>query len=220
MAGYRVRILEAASRDLERLDKPTGRRIVQRIHWLAANLEALAGDLAGFYKLRVGDYRVISVRAGGGLACRAAHGPGGQAVVIMTGMRGGGMGRRGRFVLFGFLSMGVWLLPVQLDVRVRDLVRDPDRFDGKVVRVSGIIARYQERVSRRGRSYTRFRLEEGGFSVRVFAWGHRHLRDGQRVRVTGRFDRVKRVGWRVFRAGGGSAEDRGLAEEAVAEDAW
>lgn len=64
MAEYRIRILEAASQDLARLDKPVGRRIVQRITWLAANLdslrlEALAGDLAGLYKLRVGDYRVI-----------------------------------------------------------------------------------------------------------------------------------------------------------------
>ena len=64
MSKYRIRILQAASRDLERLDKPTGRRIVQRINWLAANLdairlEALTGDLAGLYKLRVGDYRVI-----------------------------------------------------------------------------------------------------------------------------------------------------------------
>ena len=64
MSTYRVRILQAASRELERLDKPTARRIVQRIHWLAAHLdtirlEALTGDLAGFYKLRVGDYRVI-----------------------------------------------------------------------------------------------------------------------------------------------------------------
>ncbi len=64
MAEYRVRILEAASQDLARLDKPVGRRIVQRINWLAANLEAirleaLTGDLTGFYKLRVGDYRVI-----------------------------------------------------------------------------------------------------------------------------------------------------------------
>jgi len=64
MAEYRVRILKAASQELERLDKPIGRRIVQRINWLAANLdairlEALTGDLAGLYKLRVGDYRVI-----------------------------------------------------------------------------------------------------------------------------------------------------------------
>ena len=64
MAGYHVRVLPAAIRDLERLDKPTARRIVERVKWLAANiqairLETLTGDLAGFYKLRVGDYRVI-----------------------------------------------------------------------------------------------------------------------------------------------------------------
>jgi len=61
---YRVRILDAATRELARLDKPLGRRIVERITWLATNLdairpEALTGELAGFYKLRVGDYRVI-----------------------------------------------------------------------------------------------------------------------------------------------------------------
>ena len=64
MAKYHIRVLKAASQDLERLDKPTARRIVQRINWMTANLdevrlEALTGDLAGLYKLRVGDYRVI-----------------------------------------------------------------------------------------------------------------------------------------------------------------
>jgi len=61
---YHIRILDAAVRDLARLDKPVGRRIVKRINWLAANLEdirleALSGDLAGFYKFRVGDYRIL-----------------------------------------------------------------------------------------------------------------------------------------------------------------
>jgi len=56
--------MDTAIRELERLDKPVGRRIVARIHWLAANLdtvkpEALAGDLAGLYKLRAGDWRVV-----------------------------------------------------------------------------------------------------------------------------------------------------------------
>lgn len=37
---------------------------MKRIHWLAENLDdvkpaALKGDLAGFFRLRVGDYRVI-----------------------------------------------------------------------------------------------------------------------------------------------------------------
>ena len=60
----RVRFMEAATRELAELDKVIARRIVKRIRWLADNLgrlkpEALAGDLAGLYKLRVGDYRVV-----------------------------------------------------------------------------------------------------------------------------------------------------------------
>lgn len=61
---YSIRILDEASRDLSRLDKSVGVRIVERLRWLAENLEnvkpeALISDLVGFYKLRVGDYRVI-----------------------------------------------------------------------------------------------------------------------------------------------------------------
>ena len=61
---YCIRVLETAVRELARLDKPAGQRIVERIRWLAANPEAigrepLADDLTGLYKLRVGDYRVL-----------------------------------------------------------------------------------------------------------------------------------------------------------------
>ncbi|TEU21866.1 MAG: type II toxin-antitoxin system RelE/ParE family toxin [Anaerolineales bacterium] len=46
------------------MDKPFARRIAERINWLAANLdnirpEPFTGDLAGFYKFRIGDYRII-----------------------------------------------------------------------------------------------------------------------------------------------------------------
>lgn len=61
---YQIRILKAAENELAHLDKPVGRRLVKRINWLAENLnnirlEALIGDLAGLYKFRVGDYRVL-----------------------------------------------------------------------------------------------------------------------------------------------------------------
>ncbi len=64
MVAYTIRILKAASRDLTRLDKRAAHRIVERLRWLAENLEkvkpqALKGELAGLYKLREGDYRVI-----------------------------------------------------------------------------------------------------------------------------------------------------------------
>ena len=61
---YAVRILKAASRELARADQPIAKRIVARIRWLAENLDnarakALKGELAGLYKLREGDYRII-----------------------------------------------------------------------------------------------------------------------------------------------------------------
>jgi mRNA interferase RelE/StbE len=61
---YQIRILDAATRDLAKLDAAIARRIVNRVRWLAENMdeikpEALSGTLAGFYKLRAGDYRVV-----------------------------------------------------------------------------------------------------------------------------------------------------------------
>ncbi len=61
---YRLRTIQTATHELERLDKPVARRIAERINWLAANLddirpELYKGDLAGLYKFRIGDYRVI-----------------------------------------------------------------------------------------------------------------------------------------------------------------
>ena len=61
---YQIRIQDSAARELAQLDRQVARRAVKRIRWLAANVEAvkpdaLSGELAGLYKLRVGDYRVV-----------------------------------------------------------------------------------------------------------------------------------------------------------------
>jgi mRNA interferase RelE/StbE len=61
---YRVRLLDAAAKELGKLDKSVARRIVERVSWLAENLKsvhlkALTGEFEGLFKLRVGDYRVI-----------------------------------------------------------------------------------------------------------------------------------------------------------------
>ncbi len=61
---YEVRLLPAATRDLARLEESLGGRIVERLRWLAGHVETchldpLRGELAGLYKFRVGDYRVI-----------------------------------------------------------------------------------------------------------------------------------------------------------------
>ena len=61
---FSPRILESASRKLKGIDPPVARRIVDRIRWLAEHFEEitpepLKGDLAGLFKFREGDYRII-----------------------------------------------------------------------------------------------------------------------------------------------------------------
>ena len=58
------RILKNASRQLKKLDPPIARRIVSQIQWLAEHFEEitpepLKGDLAGLFKYREGDYRIV-----------------------------------------------------------------------------------------------------------------------------------------------------------------
>jgi len=61
---YKVRILPSAVHELGNLDHQIGRRVTAKVRWLAESIdqihpEALSGSLSGFFKLRVGDYRVI-----------------------------------------------------------------------------------------------------------------------------------------------------------------
>jgi mRNA interferase RelE/StbE len=61
---YSLRILDAAARELAALDRQVASRVAKRVQWLAENIDEikplpLSGELSDFYKLRVGDYRVI-----------------------------------------------------------------------------------------------------------------------------------------------------------------
>ena len=62
--SYRIEWEPDASDALDRLDASVVQRILLRITWLAANLDnvkpqALSASLRGYFKLRVGDYRVL-----------------------------------------------------------------------------------------------------------------------------------------------------------------
>ena len=62
--SYSIEYESEALADLEKLAPAIRKRIVNKIEWLAQNFEqitpqSLTGDWAGFYKLRVGDYRII-----------------------------------------------------------------------------------------------------------------------------------------------------------------
>ena len=64
MTEYRIQLMPQAANDLRRLDKPIAQRIINKLRRQSQNfndltLETLTGELRGFYKLRVGSYRVI-----------------------------------------------------------------------------------------------------------------------------------------------------------------
>jgi mRNA interferase RelE/StbE len=62
--SYSIEFTSEAIADIAKLD-PTNRiRIARKIKWLGENFEQitplpLTGNLSGFFKLRIGDYRVI-----------------------------------------------------------------------------------------------------------------------------------------------------------------
>lgn len=62
--SYTVEYESEALADLEKLTQSIRERVVNKINWLSENLDQitpkpLTADLSGFFKLRVGDYRVI-----------------------------------------------------------------------------------------------------------------------------------------------------------------
>lgn len=77
---------------------------------------------------------------------------------------------------------------------VRDLVQNPNRYDGKVVTVVGIIAGYREGASDSGHAYTVFRLIDGDVFIMVFIWNKHQFGNGAKVRVRGAFAKARSVG--------------------------
>ena len=62
--AYSVNYEPEAVNDLDQLTQTTRVRILKKIEWLNNNFDQisplpLTGNLSGFYKLRIGDYRVI-----------------------------------------------------------------------------------------------------------------------------------------------------------------
>ncbi len=64
---YEVALTPTAEADLRRLNSAVARRVIDKVQWLADNLETirlepLTGSWRGVFKLRVGDYRVGDYR--------------------------------------------------------------------------------------------------------------------------------------------------------------
>ena len=78
MAGVRVDYKASVAGDLDRLDRPAALRVLTKIEKALGSGgkagEPLAGEFAGLFRLRVGDYRVIYARTiEGYLVLRIGH---------------------------------------------------------------------------------------------------------------------------------------------------
>lgn len=64
MTAWLAEFRTSAEDDLATLDKPTRRRVIDALEWLSDNFDSiipipLGGRWNGFFKFRVGDWRVI-----------------------------------------------------------------------------------------------------------------------------------------------------------------
>ncbi len=62
MVRFRLLLSPAAEKDFANLEAALKQRIVEKLSWFLENdvaPEALEGNFEGFYKLRVGDYRIV-----------------------------------------------------------------------------------------------------------------------------------------------------------------
>jgi len=71
-----------------------------------------------------------------------------------------------------------------------EIFANPDRFDGQVVTIEGMVTNLRQRVSRLGDPYYKFDLSDGQRAIRVVSLGRPPCQSGA-VMVEGTFDKMK-----------------------------
>lgn len=99
------------------------------------------------------------------------------------------------FFLLAMMA-GVW---AQEQVTVQALLTEGKKYDGKQVVVVGIVRDLKEKVSKKGNPYYTFKIGEGKQTVSIFSRGKATVKEGDKVRVTGKFAVEKRVAYAVYR---------------------
>ena len=110
--------------------------------------------------------------------------------------------KRSRFILAGFIAACISLsCPIltaaDSTLSPSSLLSHATDYNEQHVVVTGTVTRIQEKTSHRGNDYDIFDLCDSK-SVRVFAWGHPSITEGQHLAVHGTFSVVKHVGPYTF----------------------
>ena len=79
-----------------------------------------------------------------------------------------------------------------------EILADADRFDGKLVTLTGQVTKLKPRVSQKGNPYYTFDLHDGRRGITVFSFGKPPCNEGVPATVEGHFQKVKRQGRNTF----------------------
>ncbi len=91
--------------------------------------------------------------------------------------------------------------PKPIPAKVDEVLKDPAKFDGKSIAVKGKVEDFRAKVSQAGNAYTTFDLLDGKEKLHVFLANkpEKPLEEGDKVTVTGRFAKEKKVGSLTFK---------------------
>ena len=96
--------------------------------------------------------------------------------------------------------LGGFSISDAIETTIKEIVADKNSYDGKEVSVSGTVSGVKFKTSKGGKDYTTFTLiGEPGGRLKVFIWGKLKLQGGQKVRVTGKYYKVKKGEKYTFR---------------------
>jgi hypothetical protein len=85
------------------------------------------------------------------------------------------------------------------DTTVEKILGNRDLYDGKEVTVRGAVSNLKFKTSKAGNAYTTFSLVgKSGGSINVFVRQHPKLKKEEKVKVTGTYRKVKKVGRYTF----------------------
>ena len=82
-----------------------------------------------------------------------------------------------------------------------DIIKSPEKFDKKIVKVRGIVKKFNAKKSKAGSDYILFDLTSGADKIAVYSHGKldKPLSDGDKVEVEGMFTKLKTVGTATFK---------------------
>lgn len=85
--------------------------------------------------------------------------------------------------------------PKAIPTTIAAVLKEPEKFHKKLVKVSGKVVKFKTKVSKRKNPYTVFSLRDNEDTIQVYSEGHlQNLADGDQVTITGRFYMTRVVG--------------------------